>query len=452
MSQLPDLRPYSHFWDRHETLKHLRDIADARMVVPWALLGVTMARVLSAVPYNIVLPPIIQDKASLNAFFALTGPSGSGKSGSIGCSYSYVQVDNESRRENLGTGEGLAMVFLDLISQGPGQPKILVRNQTMGVVYMVDEITTLGELGSRDGATIQSVLRSAWSGGQIGQKNADSTRDRKVEAHDYRLVMICGVQPRRSSVIFREEGSGSPQRFFWLPTVDEYLEYDEANLMADTVVNNLHIALPLFPQTAERQFRVCDTARLAIKRANIQRQRNQADALDGHLLLCQLKAAAALALMCVKSMDISEFWWETAGILMEVSNLTRTWAAGGAYDELRAMARQEGSSYGIRADAADQAKVNEICERVGGNILHWLDQYPDGASQSTVYRHISAGDRKGIFPDKFVDADGNTVNRMLSNFELAWECLYDSNRITVVGVNRNNKPLYARTERATEES
>src|SRR3954469_1828429 len=99
-----DLTPYQGFWDRHDVLKQIRDIADSRMVPPWAVLGVTMARVISAAPPQIVLPPIIHAPASLNFFVALTGPSGAGKSGSKACSYRYIQIPGEADRKPLGSG------------------------------------------------------------------------------------------------------------------------------------------------------------------------------------------------------------------------------------------------------------------------------------------------------------------------------------------------------------
>jgi hypothetical protein len=50
------------------------------MVGPWAMLGNCLARVVSSIPPNVVLPPTIGSHASLNLFVALVGKSGDTKS------------------------------------------------------------------------------------------------------------------------------------------------------------------------------------------------------------------------------------------------------------------------------------------------------------------------------------------------------------------------------------
>lgn len=438
-----DLAPYQGFWDRHDVLKQIRDIADSRMVPPWAVLGVTMARVISAAPPQIVLPPIIHAPASLNFFVALTGPSGAGKSGSKACSYRYIQVPGEAGRKPLGSGEGIAMSFLEPDPNHVGRgPKPLVRNMVLGFVFDVDEITSLGELSSRDGATIQSTLRTAWSGGQLGQTNASVDRIRLVDADTYRVAMVCGVQPRRSQVLFREDGSGSPQRFVWLPAIDPTMEYDEDAPF--TAPRDLVLNMPRFPDV-HHEFNVCETAWKAVRRANWEKQTGKEGALDGHLLLCQLKVAAALVLMCERNFRITDEWWEAAGIVMAVSNETRAWAAGGAYEEMRENSVQRGTEFGISDAQKENSKSDEICRRVGANILKHMDSYPDVVSKATIYRHMSPADRKNTHSETNVDADGKPHNRPYSNFDLAWECLLESGQIQILNYNRQKHPLWQRT-------
>lgn len=435
-----DLVPFQSFWDRHDVLKQIRDIAEARMVVPWALLGVTMARVLSAAPPQIMLPPIIHAPASLNFFVAITGPSGAGKSGAMASSYRYIRIPGEAETKNLGSGEGLAMVFLEPDPNFTGRgAKPLVRNLRLGIVFQVDEITTLGELGSRDGSTIQSVLRSAWSGGQLGQTNASVDRDRTVDANSYRLTMVAGVQPRRSQVLFREDGSGSPQRFVWMPAIDPAMEYDEDAPFSSP--DEMVLNMPRFPDV-HTELIVCEKAWRSVRRAAWEKSRGDTDGLDGHVLLCQLKVAAALAFMCEKSLRITEEWWDAAEEFMTVSNLTRAWAAGGAYEELRANALQAGDEFGIRDAQKDASKIDEICRRVGGNILNWLNKYEHPVSKADLYRHIAPADRKQVHSEKYTDPDGMDRVRNYSNFELAWECLLESGKLKIFGHNRNKHQLW----------
>lgn len=443
----PDLTQFDHFWDRHDTLKQIKRIAQAKLVTPWALLGVTMARALSAVPPNIMLPPIIGGPASLNYFVALTGPSGSSKSTTIGCCYSYISIPEEAEQENLGTGEGLAMVFLELQAQGRGQPKILVRNARQGVVYMVDEVTTLGELGSRDGSTIQSVLRTAWTGGRLGAKNADPTRDRKVSAHDYRLTMICGVQPRRSSVLFNDDGAGTPQRFTWFPTIDPFLDVDAEEEVDEMDIDKLLMTMPRFSST-HREIKICRDARMEIRKAHIQRQRGESgESLDGHLLLCREKTAAALSLICDRDIEVTDQWWEASGILMEVSGATRSWAASGVYEEQRHAALSEGNTMGVRNSQADDAKMAETIARVQDNVLKHFDERGEaGVTLSSAAAKVSKNDRRTQHVERFPDADGNVRSVSKSNLDLAWDDLVQRKIITRAKSNRVGGRVYRLTK------
>ncbi len=67
------------FWQERPVLEHLLTFARARMVSPWALLGVSLVRILAVVPPHVVLPALIGSHASLNTYVALVGPSGGGK-------------------------------------------------------------------------------------------------------------------------------------------------------------------------------------------------------------------------------------------------------------------------------------------------------------------------------------------------------------------------------------
>ena len=73
--------PLEWFWELTPTLRHIRDFAYARLVGPWAVLGVALARVVAVVPPTVQLPPWSCGNASLNLFVALVGLSGDGKGG-----------------------------------------------------------------------------------------------------------------------------------------------------------------------------------------------------------------------------------------------------------------------------------------------------------------------------------------------------------------------------------
>lgn len=67
------------FWGTRPVLGHLHAFARARRVAPWALLGVTLARVIAVVPPGVVLPAMVGSHGSLNLFVGIVGRSGAGK-------------------------------------------------------------------------------------------------------------------------------------------------------------------------------------------------------------------------------------------------------------------------------------------------------------------------------------------------------------------------------------
>ena len=69
----PDPSDVDEFWDTRELLAHIRTSARARMTSPWAVLACVLARVVTATPHGIVLPPIVGGVASLNTFVGLVG-------------------------------------------------------------------------------------------------------------------------------------------------------------------------------------------------------------------------------------------------------------------------------------------------------------------------------------------------------------------------------------------
>jgi hypothetical protein len=47
------------FWEKTDVLGHIRDFARARLVSPWAMLGVVLARVVARIPPTVQLPPLV---------------------------------------------------------------------------------------------------------------------------------------------------------------------------------------------------------------------------------------------------------------------------------------------------------------------------------------------------------------------------------------------------------
>ena len=60
-------------WDARPELGHVRDFALARRAQPWAVLGVALARIVTATPCWLVLPPLVGDVAPLYLFVGVVG-------------------------------------------------------------------------------------------------------------------------------------------------------------------------------------------------------------------------------------------------------------------------------------------------------------------------------------------------------------------------------------------
>ncbi len=200
------------FWQERPILEHLLTFARARMVSPWALLGVSLVRVLAVVPPHVVLPALVGSHASLNTFVALVGPSGGGKGAAEGAALDALDVGAVDVL-TAGSGEGLAHLY------ARREKKEVVRHRD-SVVLSVPEVDTLVALKSRQGATLLPTLRSAWSGERLGFSYADPDKALPIERHSYRLGLVLGVQPGRAAPLLDDADGGTPQRFLWMPTTD----------------------------------------------------------------------------------------------------------------------------------------------------------------------------------------------------------------------------------------
>jgi len=292
-------------------LRHIRQAAHARIVSAPALLGYVMARVLAEVPPSVTLPPVIGGEASLNLGVAVVGRSGSGKSALLAVSRALlggVGLEQSGIERSLGSGEGLAQTYLRWDNRL--KENVLIPDPRR--IMTVDEIDQLGAAQGRNGATIAPMLRTALTGGQLGQENASADRRRFVQAGVYRLTMLVGIQPTRSDVLLSDADAGSPQRFVWVPAADDSIpdedepwpgELDWA--LPDALTDAAHIEYP-------------DAVKAEIRTARREQMRRDTDGLEGHLMLTRLKVAAGLALLHGDAV-ITDRWWRLARRVVDAS-------------------------------------------------------------------------------------------------------------------------------------
>jgi len=371
------------FWSARPVLEHIRAYARARRASPWAVLGVVLARVVVAVPPHIVLPPQVGGVASLNVFVGLVGESGAGKGAAEAAGADAVQVGRLNKFP-VGSGEGLSHLFVRR------EKKELIQHTT-AVLAEMPEVDTLAALNSRQGSTLQPVLRQAYMGEQFGFGYADPTKRLVVEQHRYRLCLIVGIQPARAGAILDDTHGGTPQRYLWLPATDRV-----APDVAPAAPEPWRWRPPTWPRhepaTGQVHLPVCDTARSTIDEARAARLRGDGDALDGHGLLARLKVGAALALLDGRA-EVADDDWNLAGTVLDVSDRTRARVVDTLRQSRADVNRRRGEAEGERAVIVTEKVEDATVRRVARALTRKLGGAPDGMVGADLRRRLAGRDR-----------------------------------------------------------
>ena len=391
-------------WSATATLSDIRQAARAQVVGPEALLAVVLARVLAELPPRVMLPPVVGGPASLNLGVALVGRSGGGKSALLTVSRRFLGLlgaDQVQRERNVGSGEGMAETFLydeQVVGPRGGMQKtgrkLLIADPRR--LLIADEVAQLDAITNRSGATFAPTLRSALTGGALGQENASADRRRHVPEGVYRLVLLLGVQPTRSGALLKDADAGTPQRLVWVPVGDPDAP-DDPEPWPD---------LPdwFLPDELPDQIDYPDHIRAEVRAARLARLRDEdADDREGHMLLLRLKVATALALLHGE-VAITDLWWELAGYIVERSMATQAACAAALADEAATSRRNLGRLDSIRAEGAAEYR-NERAEAGAAAIWRKVHKHANGAKDGNDQKHE---------PDE--GCTGRCIGKALQNF------------------------------------
>jgi hypothetical protein len=375
------------FWDSRPALAHIREFARARMTSPWAVLGVSLARVIVTAKPHLVLPPIVGSHASLNLFIALVGPSGGGKGAAESAATDALDLGEDIYSATVGSGEGIGHLYAHR------ERSEVIRDRD-AVLFTVPEVDNLVALGARQGATLMPQLRSAWSGERLGFSYADQKKALPLDRHTYRMGLILGVQPGRAQPLLDDADGGTPQRFLWLPTSDPNAPERVPDSPKPLIIPRAK--RPVFATAgALVEMPVADIARKTIIDNRRARLRGDGDALDGHSLLARLKAAAALGLLDQRQ-DVNDHDWHLAGLVMAISDHTRESVVG----YLRTTAAKANEAKGIseahRAVTVAEhvnAAATKRCAHAIGKRLKATDGDP-WIARSDLRRALASRDRQ----------------------------------------------------------
>ncbi|MHA3723468.1 DUF3987 domain-containing protein [Leucobacter sp. HY1910] len=375
----PSYGPHE-FWDALPVLAQIRQHARARLVSPWATLGVVLARVVTTIAPEVVLPPIVGGYASLNLFVALVAPSGMGKGGAEAAGREFCAWHQPLRFSEItiGSGEGIATAYGHTAKHEDGSAAF--EQHTDAALFSVPEVDTFLAVAGRSGSTLSSELRKLWSGETLGFNNRSSERSVIVPAHHYRAALLMGVQPERSGALLGDESAGGlPQRILWLSAADP----DMPDYAPDSVPALQAWKPPTLPanEHGKQVLNVCHEVRQVVMDNHRARHRGEGDALDGHALLTRLKVAAALNMLAQSPVPgVNSDDWHLAGYVMDESSRVRQSCldalrgAAHAANMARALARGDAEiETDVRAADVATAKAKE-------RILLHVGAAPIGAS------------------------------------------------------------------------
>ncbi|MBF6288151.1 hypothetical protein GV791_01780 [Nocardia cyriacigeorgica] len=362
--------PYAAFWDQRDILKHIHAYAQATYVGPWAMLGVVLARAIAATDPTLMLYEMIRSRASLNLFVALCGRSGGGKGLAERGGRDAVLFDNggtpvDIEEHSPGSGEGIARLFAEPAVKEEDRPAL------RRALLTSSEVDTLIALGSRQGSTLMGELRKVYSGEALGFANANRATRTRVQRDSYRACLLLGVQYLRAGALLDDAAGGTPQRFLYLPTTDDYPpEFDPDAVPPDPIT----VSVPARSSVGPKYMRTPREMNDEFRRYHHARRCGEpVDEFDGHKMLTRAKVAAALAILDGRE-HVNLDDWKLAGTVIRVSDRTRAEMVAAVAEQARKAARARAEVKATEAVTVDDARHGGEVQRVREGLLRYLER------------------------------------------------------------------------------
>lgn len=394
-------------WTSRLILTHIRDTAWSRRLSPDAVLHATLARLAAGRRASLLIDSGIET-SSLNFFAAIIGASGSGKSRAWKLAGELLPLDFEDCPVRpLGSGEGVSEAFMGIVATTDPDTLKMIKQRVQirhNTLFELDEGQTLTAMLQRSGATIGPALRTAWSGGVLGQQNADVERNRLVTG--YATGLVAGFQPDAMQPLIDDVFTGMPQRFAFVSATDPAmprtrsprpggLPVDLAGVLAGAAANPFTGAsdfgtVVTVPAAVTDEI---DATLFAVGTAVVE----QAE-LDSQRIGVMLRFSGLLALLEGR-FAVTDEDWQLAGVLWAVSAAVRdalVQRAAEAAERARERADELYASRQVRVSTA-VADAPAAVERVAASIAKRVALADGGRMPRAEVRRKTAHRDRGLF-------------------------------------------------------
>lgn len=393
------------FWQSRDELTHIKNYAIASYAAPWATLGSVLARVVCAMPPELVIPPTIAGETSLNLFFGIVGLSGSGKQAGDATARRAFNFRFTLTELQPGSGEGLIEAFSKYHKQRPptrgsdAVPGYFERVEER-ILFQTSEIDTFTAITGRKGSTLIPILRAAWQGEQLGAANREE-KVQKLDRHTYRLCLILNIQPGQAEPLLSDGSGGTPQRFVWLPAINPHAPAPKDTPTAPDPISWSRPGIEdrfkapgglVVLRIPERVIRDIEESRMPHLRGEA-----DPDTLDGHAPLARLKVAVALALLAGR-IDVNGLDWDLAEQVMRKSDQTRASMQGTLSRAKHSEQEARGVAQGYQQVKAQEVITESGSKKLGNTIIRRWPKGVEWASR-TQLRNAAAGREKKLFRD-----------------------------------------------------
>lgn len=422
---LPGQIPEEVYAARPE-LRHIRQAGHSRSRSGDVALLATLTRLSALVSHRIRADTGIAGYASLNLFGGVIGPSGIGKSTGVEVADRLLPAPPDlDFRDGLpiGSGEGLAEVFMGVVEEETGEIKrrggtdtpvtVTVRKQVRhNAFFYVDEGATITRLmRERSGSTLGETLRSAAVGQTLGQTNASKDTSRYIPSGSYSMGLLVGFQPETAAPLFEEVAEGTPQRFVWVQVIDPSIPDVQPPWPGE--LHAWRDAATVAPGDEASRFVLVsfdESIKTELRAADLAKVRGQVDVSEQNQFNSQapvmrVKLASLLAILAGRR-HVNLEDWRLAHLLWEASCATRD--AVLEYSAAQRRAEQEKRTTAriveeVRVDHAKQLAEEKRTDRAVERLALRLSAHvhAKGPMPRSELRERAAGREKRLLPDAY---------------------------------------------------